>query len=220
MNPARLALIVGLVLAMPRIAGAQDVPAADFVIIPLRVHVLTAPDIDIAHCKLSDADVARVVGNINAIWHKAGIHFGVESVLREPAGQQERFRATAGLGGGQVREADLWMLLPRTSRAFDGLHIYFFHDLPFNSAYMGDDVVFAIEGAQVQEIPGGGEDPIARVTAHALGNLLGLRNVEERQNLMGNGTSGIGHQMTQHFEFFGSEMDLLSPFLETMASGV
>jgi hypothetical protein len=87
MNPARLALIVGLVLAMPRIAGAQDVPAADFVIIPLRVHVLTAPDIDIAHCKLSDADVARVVGNINAIWHKAGIHFGVESVLREPAGQ-------------------------------------------------------------------------------------------------------------------------------------
>jgi hypothetical protein len=56
---------------------------------------------------------------------------------------------------------------------------------------MGDDVVFAIEGAQVREIPGGGEDPIARVTAHALGNLLGLRNVEEQQNLMGNGTSGI-----------------------------
>ena len=91
----------------------------------------------------------------------------------------------------QVREADLWMLLPRASRVFDGLHVYYFHELPFNSAYMGDDVVFAIEGAQVQEIPGGGKDPIARVTAHALGNLLGLRNVEERRNLMGNGTSGI-----------------------------
>jgi hypothetical protein len=191
MNPARLALIAGLVLATSRIAGAQDVPAADFVIIPLRVHVLTAPDIDMANCKLTDADVARVVGNINAIWHKAGIHFVVEAVLREPAGQQGRFRTTAALAGGEIGADDLRMLLPSASRVFDGLHVYCFHELPFNSASMGDDVVFANEGARVREIPGGGKDPIARVTPHALGNLLALQNLEEPRDLMGGGTSGI-----------------------------
>jgi hypothetical protein len=191
MNAARLALFVGLVASICRIAGAQDVPAEQFVIIPLRVHVLTDPNIDMANCKMTEADVKRVVSNVNAIWHKAGIHFGVESVLREPAAQQERFRLTAELGGGQVGAPDLWMLMPRASRVFDGLHVYYFHELPFNSAYMGDDVVFAHEQAQVSQIPGGSQDPVARVTAHALGNLLGLPNTNQPRNLMGNGTSGI-----------------------------
>ena len=154
MNPARFALIVGLILATSRIAGAQDVPAADFVIIPLRVHVLRSAEIDQANCRLTDAEVARVAGNINAIWHKAGIHFGVESILCEPAAQQERFRVTAAASGGEIGAGSLWMLLPRASRAFDGVHVYYFHELPFNSAYMGDEVVFSNEGAQVHEVPG------------------------------------------------------------------
>jgi hypothetical protein len=191
MKPVRFAVFVGLVAAMSRIAGAQDVPTEQFVVIPLRVHVLTDPNIDIANCKMTEADVKRVVGNVNAIWHKAGIHFGVESVLREPAAQHERFRLTAELDGGQVGAADLWMLTPRASRSFDGLHVYYFHELPFNSAYMGDDVVFAHEQAEVSQVPGGSKDPVARVTAHALGNLLGLPNNNQPRSLMGGGTSGI-----------------------------
>jgi hypothetical protein len=191
MKPTRLALIVGLVLATSRSAGAQGVPAEDVVVIPLRVHVLTSPDFDMANCRLTDADVARVVGNLNAIWHKAGIHFGVESVLREPVAQAERFRAVAGLKGGEVDPDDLRILLPRVSHGFEGLHVYYFHELPFNSVYMVDDAVFVHEAAQVQQVPGGGQDPVARVTAHALGNLLTLPNVNEPRNLMGGGTSGI-----------------------------
>jgi hypothetical protein len=191
MNPARFALVAGLVLATSRIAGAQDVPAEQFVIVPLRVHVLTSTDIDQASCKMSQAEAAAVLGNVNAIWHKAGIHFGVESVLGEPVAQRERFLIVAGLGGGQVNPNDLRILLPRASRAFDGVHVYFFHDLPFNSAFMGDDVVFTNEQAQVNPVAGGGKDPVARVTAHALGNLLTLPNVNDPRNLMGGGTSGI-----------------------------
>jgi hypothetical protein len=197
MKTARFALIAGMVLATSRIAGAQDVPAEQFVIIPLRVHVLTSSDIDQANCKLTEGDVTRVVGNINAIWHKAGIHFGIESILREPVAQRERFLIVAGLGGGQVGPNDLRILLPRASRAFDGLHIYFFHDLPFNSAFMGDDVVFSIEQAQVNPVAGGGKDPVARVTAHALGNLLTLPNTNDPRSLIVNGTSGIALDRSQ-----------------------
>jgi hypothetical protein len=191
MDHTRFALIAGLVLATSRIAAAQDVPAEQFVIIPLRVHVLTSPDIDQADCKMTEADAARMVGNINAIWHKAGIHFGVESILREPVVQRERFLIVADLGGGQVSPNDLRILLPRASRASDGVHVYFFHDLPFNSAFLGDDVVFSNEQAQVNPIDGGSKDPVARVTAHALGNLLTLPNVNDPRNLMGGGTSGM-----------------------------
>ena len=54
-----------------------------------------------------------------------------------------RFRATVSARGGELDIGDLRMLLPRGSRMFDGLHIYYFHELPLNSAYMGDDVVIA-----------------------------------------------------------------------------
>jgi hypothetical protein len=197
MKPARLALIVCSVLATSQNAGAQDVPAEDVVVIPLRVHVLRSPQIEMANCGLTEAEVAVVVGNINAIWHKAGLHFGVESVLREPVGQTERFRIVAGVGNGEVGPSQLWMLLPRASRTFDGVHVYYFHELPFNSAYMGDDVVFAHEAAQVRQIPGGSQDPIARVTAHSLGNLMALPNLNQPQNLMGNATSGIALDRAQ-----------------------
>ena len=197
MKSARIATIAGLVLALSRIAAAQDVSAEQFVIIPLRVHVLTSTDIDQANCKMTEADAARVVGNINAIWHKAGIHFGVESILREPVVQRERFLIVAGLGGGQVEPERSPDPAAEGLARFDGVHVYFFHDLPFNSAFLGDDVVFSNEQAQVNPIDGGSKDPVARVTAHALGNLLTLPNVNDPRNLMGGGTSGMALAASQ-----------------------
>lgn len=141
-RPRRLVSLrsIGLVLALCRTAGAEDTSAEQFLIIPLRIHVLTSTEIDIANCKLTDADVARVVGNVNAIWQKAGIQFGVQSMLREPVAQSERFRITTQLRGGDAGDTQLWMLLPRASRTSDALHVYYFHELPYNSAYLGDDI--------------------------------------------------------------------------------
>jgi hypothetical protein len=197
MNLSRLLMLLALALSTTRIAGAQALSENQFVIIPLRVHILTAPDIEAANCTLSDADLARVLGHVNAIWHKAGVHFGVESVLREPADQQERFRITTESSGGEPSMAELQILLPRSSRSFDGLHVYYFHELPFNSAFVGDDTVFANEAAKVQQVRGGGDDPVARVTAHALGNALGLPNHSDERNLMGNATSGVALNASQ-----------------------
>lgn len=115
MSRARFPMIVGLALATAGAARAQDFPAAEYVIVPLRVHVLTSPGPEMANCRLTEADMTRVIGNLNAIWHKAGIHFGVESVVREPAGQVPRFRATVSARGGELDIGDLRMLLPRGS---------------------------------------------------------------------------------------------------------
>jgi hypothetical protein len=167
------------------------------VVIPLRIHVLTSTEIDTANCNLIDADIARVVGNINTIWQRAGIRFGVESILREPAAQTERFHITTQLHGGEAGEPQLWMLLPRASRSHDRLHVYHFHELPYNSFYLGDDIVIAQEGAQVKQVKGGGNDTVARVTAHALANLLGLTNVPESRNLMGDETSSVALEDSQ-----------------------
>jgi hypothetical protein len=191
MKAARIALFAVLVLASSRLAGAQEIPAEQFVIVPLRVHVLMAPDIDKANCKLTDADIARVAGHINGIWNKASIHFGVESIVHEEVEQQERFRITNELGGGDTGEGEIRLLLPRASRTFDGVHVYYFHELPYNSSFVGDDTVFAREAPQLRQVKGGSDDAVARVTARALGNLLGLTGDPEPRNLMGNGTTGI-----------------------------
>ena len=196
MNMLSLVMLLALLLSPTQAVPAQVLPEDQFVIIPLRVHIVTAPDIDAVNSKLTDAEIQRVVGHVNDIWHRAGIHFGLEAVVREQAEQVERFRVTTEARGREPDE-ELQMLLPRSSRTFDGLHAYFFRRLPYNSAYLGDDTVFASETAEVQKIKGGGDDVVARVTSHSLGNALGLPNHSDPRNLMGGGTSGVALNAAQ-----------------------
>jgi hypothetical protein len=107
---------------------------------------------------LKDADVSQIVGKLNAIWHKAGLHFGLESIVREPAAQRERFRLMAELQRGALEMSDFQLLLPRQSGVFDGLHAYFFHELPFNGAYLGDDCAIVQEGARLKAVEGGSDE--------------------------------------------------------------
>src|SRR4051794_4331549 len=89
--PWFLVLSVVLVPAVGIAAGDEasapvvtEVPAYDqFVVIPLRVHILTATDLPEVDCHLTDADVGRILGKVNRIWEKAGVHWGLESVVRE-----------------------------------------------------------------------------------------------------------------------------------------
>ena len=159
-------------------------------IVPFRIHVMTAPDLELANCRLTDAGAARVLDQLNAIWHRAHIHFGLESIRRERPDQAARSRAnTDGQPGAFAMPERI--LLPRSSRTFDGLHAYYFHTLPINGADLGGDVVLVQEGAQVQPVDGGTDNPMARVTAHALGYALGLLDDFDPANLMSQGTSGV-----------------------------
>src|SRR4051812_25662464 len=167
-----------------------DPPAYDeFLVIPLRVHILSATDLPEVNCLLSDADVRRIVGKVNGIWHKAGIHWGLETPVREPAARQAKFRLARDLVG----EDDLRLfplLLPEASRDFDGLHVYYLHAFPVSGVYMGSDYAIVQETAKLREVEGGIDEPIPRVTAHELGHALGLPHRQDRTNLLASGTTG------------------------------
>ena len=165
-------------------------PPEEFIVVPLRVHVLTSSDAPEIDCKLTDADVERIVTKMNRVWSVAGIYFGVESIVREPAAKVDQFkRIRDELGAAPL---GLFRILrPEASRTFDGLHVYYVHKLPVNGVYMGSDYAIVQETAKLREVKGGIDEPVPRVTSHELGHALGLPHRQHRTNLMQSGTTGI-----------------------------
>ena len=176
-------------------ADVTKVPAFDqFVVIPLRVHILTSKDLDLASPKITDAEAAKLVPAINAFWSKAGISFGLDSVVREPASQVERFQATLEVNNGELGDMNAFAyLMPIASRNFDGLHVYIFGDLPFNGAYLpGADASVVKERPELNEVKGGTKEWAARVAARGLGQALGLPARPDEVGLLSAGTNGVG----------------------------
>ncbi len=165
--------------------------SSEFLVIPLRVHVLTADDLPEVDCKLSDDDVRRIVGKVNGVWHAAGVHWGLEPIVREPAAKQDRFREMRdALAGKMPPLAGFKILAPEATRAKDGLDVYYIHAFSVNGVYLGDRTAFVQETANLREVEGGIDEPIPRVTAHELGHALGLPHRQARTNLLASGTTG------------------------------
>ncbi len=182
-----------------RSSDVTEPPAYEsFLVIPLRVHVLTSNQLPDADCKLTDADVRRIIGKVNGIWSKAGVHFGLDSIVREPAARVARFKLArslyddaAGQGGSRTPLGLFRLLIPDgSSRRFDGLHVYYLHALPVNGVYLGEDLAIVQETAWLRAVEGGLDEPLPRVTAHELGHALGLSHRQDRTNLLASGTTG------------------------------
>ncbi|WP_406696138.1 Matrixin [Singulisphaera sp. Ch08] len=160
-----------------------------FLVIPLRIHVLTASDLPEIDCRLKDDDLARILRKVNGIWNKAGIHWGLESIVREPAAQTEKFRLIRDLNG-EVQLGQYSMLVPEPTRLTTGLNVYYIHKFSVNGVWMGSDFAMVQETAGLRPVEGGIDEPIPRVTAHELGHALGLAHRQNRTNLLASGTTG------------------------------
>jgi hypothetical protein len=192
------ALLVPIVFLATAFTSAQDLdgdrreppPFDQFLVVPLRIHVLSSSELSEADCKLSETDVARILGKVNGVWNKAGIHFGLESLVFERAVVHEKFVAEKEKAAQAVPLPAFRWLMPDESRERELLHVYYIHDFSVNGVYLGDGTAVVKETARLRPVEGGIDEPLPRVTSHELGHALGLPHREQRTNLMASGTTG------------------------------
>jgi hypothetical protein len=160
----------------------------EFLVLPIRIHILTSTELPEADCRLSDADVLRILGKVNRIWNKAGIHWGLEALVREPAAEQTRFRAVREeAAAGNLRAYR--MLFPKESRADLATNLYYIHEFSVNGVWLGRDALVQ-DSPRLRRVEGGSDEPIPRVSAHELGHALGLPHRPDNTNLLAPGTTG------------------------------
>jgi hypothetical protein len=190
----RACLLLAFLPLLPRGDGAapEAAPAsAGLLVIPLHVHILTSETLPEADCRLTDSDIERIVGKVNRVWAQAGVYFGIESLARERAAHQERYRTLSALAAREKPPHRLFHLLrPEATRDRDGLHVYYIRDFDVNGVYLGRGFAFVKETASLREVEGGLDEPIPRVTAHELAHALGLSHRQDRTNLLASGTTG------------------------------
>src|SRR3954464_6606633 len=73
----------------------------EYLLVPLRVHFLSAQDSPAIHTTLTDKDFIRILGKINRVWSQAGLHFYVDSLVQEEAEHQQDY-AQHGWQGDRV----------------------------------------------------------------------------------------------------------------------
>ena len=197
MFSGRLALAMLVALVVPIHAVADEPPPEalkppafeEFVVVPLRVHVLASADLPDVNCGLADSDLARIVGKVNAIWHQAGVHWRLDGLIREPAARPVEFEAALEADPGD-KLAVYRLLAPEGSRSGEGMDVYYIRKFSVNGVYLGRRMAFVQETAKLRPVPGGIDEPLPRVTAHELGHALGLPHRQDRTNLLASGNNG------------------------------
>ncbi|MEP6756297.1 MAG: Matrixin [Chthonomonadales bacterium] len=164
----------------------------DFRIVPVRVHLLRAPDGHDAGTHLKLTDVERIFRKANAIWHAAGIHLWVESIVDEPA-EVDAMAKSQKSANPEV----LLPIRPKASLAPGMFHVYYIWDMPPNGIFMQRDGIFVKELAKLRKVEGGIDEPLPRVTAHELGHGLGLAHRQDTFNLLASGTTGTSLNATE-----------------------
>jgi acetyl esterase/lipase len=153
----------------------------DWLIVPLRVHLVSSEDTPALHTTLTEADLARILPKMNRVWAPAGIRFRLESLVREAALPRDH---------PDVRNPRSFPeRMPGSSRAERAFDVYFLKRIEPNGVFTPRGI-FVKDTAELRPVEGGIDEPIPRVTSHELGHALSLPHREERTNLMASGTTG------------------------------
>src|SRR4051812_2766270 len=70
-------------------AATNEFPFNDYLLVPVRVHLLSAKNSPAIHTTLTEKDITRILGKVNGVWAQAGLHFYLESLVREEAIHQK-----------------------------------------------------------------------------------------------------------------------------------
>jgi hypothetical protein len=173
---------------------AKEPPRASFILLPLHVHILSCDDQADLDCKLTDDDIKRVIGKVNRVWHKAGIHFRIESLLHEKAVEVKEFERVRAEKDAHHEPLSLGAyrgVAPPETLSLPGLHVYYIHHFTVNGVFLGQGICFVQETAKLRPVEGGIDEPLPRVTSHELGHAMGLPHRQNTTNLMASGTTGI-----------------------------
>ena len=157
----------------------------EYRVVPVRVHLLRDTVTPAAGTTLTEADIARIFKKANGIWHAAGVHLRVESIVSEKP---------ASLGDNEHKAEmptdGLLALRPEATRPPNMFHVYYIGAMEPNGACIRRQWIFVKETASLRKVPGGIDEPLPRVTAHELGHGMGLPHRQDTTNLMASGTTG------------------------------
>ena len=171
--------------AFPDESDSRPFTFENWLLAPVRVHLLSASNAPAIHTTLSDRDVQRILKKMNGVWSQAGLTFWLESVVREEATNQD-YSVKMGLPD-DLR--GLLTLRPAASRATNCFHIYYIKQFSVNGVYLGA-AMFVKDAASLRRVPGGIDEPIPRVSSHELGHALSLAHHTNEAHLMARGTTG------------------------------
>ena len=188
----------GLFLRLPALAGSGLILLSlsrgnastnqfsfdDYLLVPVRVHLLMARNSPAIQTTLTDADISRILGKMNGVWAQAGLHLYLESLVREEADIPD---ASAE----PLTPADhraLLALRPSQSKVTNAFNIYYLKRMSVNGFFAG--AIFVKDTASLRKVEGGIDEPIPRVSSHELGHALGLPHRQATTNLMASGTTG------------------------------
>jgi len=179
-----LILFVQQTVALEPVA-AKPADFAEYLLIPVRVHLLSASDSPQVTTTLTDQDIDRILQKVNRVWSQAGIHFWLESLVREEATN------TAGFAEGEELRfgSRLLGLRPEASKSDQMLHLYYLKEFAANGIRF-PEAMFVKDTASLREVAGGIDEPLPRVSSHEIGHSLGLPHRQDTTNLMASGTTG------------------------------
>lgn len=88
---ALFALAGGVLISVPPARGQaprNQLPFEDYLLAPVRVHLLSAKESPAIQTTLAPDDIPRILKKVNGVWAQAGLHFYLESRVREEAEPQ------------------------------------------------------------------------------------------------------------------------------------